>query len=97
MAVITYEQVCAAADRLAATGKKISVAAVRSELGGGSMSTLGPLVKKWKEEHNEEESVEAVLVSASVLEAIKQTIDKAIKEQIATETASLSRSEEHNV
>ena len=90
MATVTYEQIVAVADRLATMGKKVSVAAVRSELGGGSMSTLGPFVKRWKDEHNGEGNVETVLVSASVLEAIKQTIDKAIKEQVSTETASLS-------
>lgn len=45
----TQEQVNQIADTLAADGKRITVALVREALGGGSYSTLSPLVKTWRE------------------------------------------------
>jgi len=46
---ITTEQVHAAADAVAATGKNPTVAAVRAHLGTGSFSTITPILKAWTE------------------------------------------------
>lgn len=41
-------KVFAAADKLAAEGARITVAAVRGQLGGGSLRDISPALRKWK-------------------------------------------------
>lgn len=50
----TIEQVTAAADALIAEGQKPTLANIRAALGGGSFSTISPLLKQWRESHREE-------------------------------------------
>lgn len=45
---ITYHDVAAAAQRVRQRGDEPTVDRVRSELGTGSRSTLGPMLKRWK-------------------------------------------------
>ena len=45
---ISKQQVFAAADVIDATGKKPTLQLVRDELGGGSFSTISPLLNEWK-------------------------------------------------
>jgi len=54
MALVDQEQVNQAAEAVAARNERVTVANVRSELGGGSFSTIAPLVKAWKEQHTAE-------------------------------------------
>lgn len=42
------DKVFAAADAIAARGEPVTQLAVRVEMGGGSFSTIGPLLKEWK-------------------------------------------------
>lgn len=48
-AVITLEQVAAAADQIKSEGKKPTVRSIRESLGGGSMGTILRFLGKWKE------------------------------------------------
>jgi colicin import membrane protein len=48
MALVSAESVAAAAEALAGRGERISVASVRTEIGGGSPNALAPLVAAWK-------------------------------------------------
>ena len=45
---ITYQDVANAAQRVRQRGDEPTVDRVRSELGTGSRSTLGPMLKRWK-------------------------------------------------
>lgn len=45
----TQDEVSAACDRLIARGERASVDKVREELGGGSLNSLTPLVRAWRE------------------------------------------------
>ncbi|MGD9662326.1 MAG: DNA-binding protein [Porticoccaceae bacterium] len=57
MTTINIESVSAAADALLEQGQKPTLANVRSALGGGSFSTISPLLKEWKESQRTEEAV----------------------------------------
>ncbi|MCQ1060459.1 DNA-binding protein [Photobacterium sp. ZSDE20] len=46
--LVTKERVFEICDQLAAVGEKVTNVAVRTELGGGSMSEIAPLLKEWK-------------------------------------------------
>lgn len=52
---ISREDVWQAADRVAATGLKATLDAVRKELGGGSLSTLSDAMKEWRRRQREQE------------------------------------------
>ena len=53
MVTITAETVAAAADRLHGDGTNPTQSAVRTALGGGSFSTIGPLLHKWRDNQAE--------------------------------------------
>ena len=57
---ITAETVAAAADRLQGDGTNPTQSAVRTALGGGSFSTIGPLLQKWRD--NQAEAAELARV-----------------------------------
>jgi hypothetical protein len=44
----TTTEIHAIADRLAATGQRPTLAAVRKELGGGSFTTISEAMKDWR-------------------------------------------------
>ncbi|MNC08094.1 hypothetical protein D3C75_556660 [compost metagenome] len=48
MAIVTFQSVAAAAEKLVAEGGKASVRAVITELGGGSPNAVLPLLNEWK-------------------------------------------------
>lgn len=50
MAIVTQESVFTAADALAAKGVTVTQNAIRSELGGGSYSTIGGFLNQWREQ-----------------------------------------------
>ena len=49
MSDINYQTVAAAAEALEKLGMEPSVRTVREKLGGGSNTTLAPMVRQWKE------------------------------------------------
>ena len=53
MAISTAD-ILAAADALAAQGKRPTLAAVRAALGGGSFSTIGEALKTWHKPDSEQ-------------------------------------------
>ena len=60
MVTITAETVAAAAGRLQGDGTNPTQSAVRTALGGGSFSTIGPLLHKWRD--NQAEAAELAKV-----------------------------------
>lgn len=70
MSNITEKKVFAAADALELEGKRVTVMNVRTKLGGGSYSTITPLVKQWREERAEKE-----VLSASLPDELEDAVD----------------------
>lgn len=69
---ILYSHVAAAAAGLAADHKNPTVDTVREALGGtGSKSTIAPMLKRWKEEHQQAPSPAGPGVPAGLLQAVK--------------------------
>lgn len=54
---ITPEAVAEAAEKLISRGRPVTNQAVHSLLGGGSMSTITPLVRAWKEDQKERQAL----------------------------------------
>jgi chromosome segregation ATPase len=54
---ITPEAVAEAAEKLIAQGRPVTNQAVHGLLGGGSMSTISPLVRAWKEDQKERQAL----------------------------------------
>ena len=48
-ALVTAEIVFSAADALVAEGKQPSQRSVREFIGGGSLSTIGPILRSWRQ------------------------------------------------
>lgn len=63
---ITAEAVADAAERLVARGQPVTNQAVLEILGGGSMSTIVPLVRAWKTEQKEREALAEVHVPETI-------------------------------
>lgn len=69
---ITYSEVARAAARLSADGKNPTVDTVREALGGtGSKSTIAPMLKRWKAEHQEQVLAHDTGLPADLLQAVK--------------------------
>lgn len=69
---ILYSHVAKAAAHLAAAGKNPTVDTVREAMGGtGSKSTIAPMLKQWKAQHEGEVAAAGAGVPADLLEAIK--------------------------
>lgn len=69
---ILYSQVAKAAATLAAAGATPTVDAVRAALGGtGSKSTIAPMLKQWKAEHEGQAVAASTGLPADLLEAVK--------------------------
>lgn len=69
---ILYSDVAKAAAKLAADGKNPTVDSVREALGGtGSKSTIAPLLKRWKTEHQEQVVQAEAGLPPSLLTAVK--------------------------
>ena len=95
---VTYKQVTASAERLLAAGRRVSLSAIRAELGSGSMTTLTPLLKRWREEHLDQETEGAeqqvpTAVISTITQAVEQAIREAVQETTATLTAELAAKE----
>lgn len=69
---ILYSHVAQAAARLADDGKNPTVDSVREALGGtGSKSTIAPLLKRWKAEHQDTVTAAESGLPAPLLQAVK--------------------------
>jgi colicin import membrane protein len=64
--VITKERVRAAAEKLRAEGRRVSVRPVRAEMGEGSHATVGPLLNEVKAEWKQESEMAAKLAEANL-------------------------------
>ncbi|MEC5161341.1 MULTISPECIES: DNA-binding protein [unclassified Janthinobacterium] len=74
---ILYSHVMKAAEKVAAEGKNPTVDSVREALGGtGSKSTIAPLLKRWKVEHQESVVAAETGVPAELLLAVKGLYQK---------------------
>jgi chromosome segregation ATPase len=85
MALVTFESVATAAEKLVNAGDKASVRAVISELGGGSPNAVLPLLNEWKSGRP--------LVRASDI-AINPEIFRLLAEQISTASAQSAKAAE---
>lgn len=65
---ITPEAIAGAAEKLIAQGRPVTNQAIHSVLGGGSMTTIAPLVRAWKEDQKERQA----LAESYVPEPIEQ-------------------------
>jgi chromosome segregation ATPase len=73
---ILYSQVAKAAAKLAAAGKNPTVDSVREALGGtGSKSTIAPMLKTWKSEHQESAAQAQLGLPAELVHAVKSVYD----------------------
>jgi len=69
---ILYSHVAKAAAQLAAAGTNPTVDTVRAALGDtGSKSTIGPMLKRWKAEHEGETAAAGAGLPVELLEAVK--------------------------
>ncbi len=74
---ILYSHLVKAAEKVVSEGKNPTVDSVREALGGtGSKSTIAPLLKRWKAEHQEQLVEVDVGVPAQLLLAVKGVYDK---------------------
>lgn len=74
---ILYSQVAYAAVKLAGEGKNPTVDSVREALGGtGSKSTIAPMLKRWKSEHQETVAEAELGMPAELVHAVKGVYDK---------------------
>lgn len=74
---ILYSHVAKAAAQLAATGKNPTVDSVREQLGGtGSKSTIAPLLKQWKAQHQGETAAADAGLPVDLLEAVKGVYER---------------------
>lgn len=74
---ILYSHLVKAAEKVVAEGKNPTVDSVREALGGtGSKSTIAPLLKRWKAEHQEQLMEADVGVPAQLLLAVKGVYEK---------------------
>jgi chromosome segregation ATPase len=74
---ILYSHVAKAAAQLAAAGKNPTVDNVREQLGGtGSKSTIAPLLKQWKAQHQGETAAAGAGLPMDLLEAVKGVYER---------------------
>lgn len=74
---ILYSSVAHAAAQLSAAGKNPTVDAVRDALGGtGSKSTIAPMLKRWKAEHQDQIIAQDAGLPATLVQAVKGVYDQ---------------------
>ncbi|SHM68469.1 replication region DNA-binding N-term [Duganella sacchari] len=83
---VLYSHVAKAAAQLAAAGKNPTVDTVREAMGGtGSKSTIAPMLKQWKAQHEGEVAAAGAGLPADLLEAVQavyQRVQEGAKAQI---------------
>jgi chromosome segregation ATPase len=70
--IITPETVARAATELLAQGRPVTNAAVLDLVGGGSMSTLVPLLRAWREGQKDQVAREEIEVPGPVMEQVRE-------------------------
>lgn len=92
---ILYSQVARAAAALATAGTKPTVDTVRAALGGtGSKSTIAPMLKQWKAEHEGQVTAAGTGLPADLLEVVKavhQRLEAAAQVQVDELRAALEQ------
>lgn len=74
---ILYSHVAKAAAQLAAAGKNPTVDTVREAMGGtGSKSTIAPMLKQWKAQHEGEVAAAGAGLPADLLEAVQGVYER---------------------
>lgn len=86
-ATITKLDVFEAAEQLKASGKPVTQARVRDEIGGGSFSTIGPFLKEWEEGQAASQEARDNPVPESISAALGEVAGRIWK--IATEEAAI--------
>ncbi len=83
---ILYSHVATAAAQLAAAGKNPTVDTVREAMGGtGSKSTIAPMLKQWKAQHEGEVAAAGAGLPADLLEAVRgvyERVQESAKSQV---------------
>ncbi|MDE2430348.1 MAG: DNA-binding protein [Burkholderiales bacterium] len=73
---ILYSDVAKAASLLVNQSKSVTVDNVRDAMGGtGSKSTIAPMLKRWKLEHQEQVEASTAGLSATLIQAVKAVYD----------------------
>lgn len=82
---ILYSHVAQAAATLAVNGKNPTVDGVRETLGGtGSKSTIAPMLKRWKAEHQDTVAEAQSGLPAELIQAVKAVYDK-LRDDLTTQ------------
>ncbi|MFL0807211.1 MAG: DNA-binding protein [Oceanobacter sp.] len=93
------DQVNAAAEKLASMGQPVTNMAVRKEIGSGSMTTIAPLLRQWKNGHQptviEESDVPGFVMDAArqVYETIKTEMEAEVRRIRAEAKAAIEAAE----
>lgn len=67
---ITDKDIFAAAEDMQAAGQRPTQTNIREKLGGGSFATIGPALKRWRDERSEESELAEVELPPELAEAI---------------------------
>lgn len=84
---VTYIEVATAAERLVSAGQTPTIDRIREVVGGGSKSTLAPLLKRWREMQDKGAEGRAVGLPAALVEAVKalyEQVEAGADQRIAT-------------
>jgi colicin import membrane protein len=87
--ILTDTEIRASADRLTARGEKVTLRAVRAELGGGSYATIHPALAAWKEKRPRIETTSHA-VPPELQRAIASEIERCVAAARAELAADLS-------
>ena len=68
---LSEQQIHEAADEIAASGERPTLAAVRAKLGGGSFTTIGEALKTWREAQTEDHALAQVELPEPVQERLE--------------------------
>lgn len=85
--VVTQEAIEKAAESLIARGEKVTNKAVIAELGGGSMSTVVPLLAAWKASQAEKDALSEVQVPEALASSASQLVAAIWRSAMAEATA----------
>lgn len=72
MATTNEERIIAAAEKLEAEGVNPTQMAVRDAMGGGSFTTIGPVLKRWKEAKKQDSELAEIRVPEAISERLEQ-------------------------
>lgn len=94
---ILYSQVAKAASQLAAAGKAPTIDAVREALGDtGSKSTIAPMLKRWKAEHQEVVASVDTGLPVDLVEAVKGVYQR-LQDDVARQLEAVNEAHEQGL